>query len=390
MQIAKLALEDGTVLTGTSFGAAGEVDGEVCFNTSMTGYQEILTDPSYRGQIVTMTYPQIGNYGVNAEDVESQRPHLAGFVVREHSRTQSNFRSEQSLSEYLVQHGVVAIESIDTRSLVRRLRSRGAMKGVLSTVDLDDAGLVAKAKASPGLVGRDLVREVLPDQPFEWQQPLSEWTHLNGRGQRSEVGGQGSESDTRKLTSDTSAQRHVVALDFGMKWNIPRHLVDQGCRVTILPGTATAEEVLAQGPDGVFLSNGPGDPEPLEYAIRTIRDLLGKKPIFGICLGHQLLGLACGAKTFKLKFGHRGANHPVQNLETSAVEITSQNHGFAVAEDSLPDFLSVTHRSLNDGTIEGLTHRDVAAYSVQYHPEASAGPHDSHYLFRRFLKSMAN
>jgi carbamoyl-phosphate synthase small subunit len=389
-QPAKLALEDGTVFTGTSIGAEGEVDGEVCFNTSMTGYQEILTDPSYRGQIVTMTYPQIGNYGVNAEDVESQRPQLAGFVVREHSRTQSNFRSEQSLSEYLVQHGIVAIESIDTRSLVRRLRSRGAMKGVLSTVDLDDASLVAKAKASPGLVGRDLVREVLPDQPFEWQQPLSEWTHLNGRGQRSDVGGQGSESDTRHRTPDTSAKRHVVALDFGMKWNIPRHLVDQGCRVTILPGTATSEEVLAQGPDGVFLSNGPGDPEPLEYAIRTIRDLLGKKPIFGICLGHQLLGLACGAKTFKLKFGHRGANHPVQNLETSAVEITSQNHGFAVAEDSLPDFLSVTHRSLNDGTIEGLTHRDVAAYSVQYHPEASAGPHDSHYLFRRFLNSMAN
>jgi carbamoyl-phosphate synthase small subunit len=383
---AKLALEDGTVFAGTSIGADGEVDGEVCFNTSMTGYQEILTDPSYRGQIVTMTYPQIGNYGVNAEDVESQRPQLAGFVVREHSRTQSNFRSEKSLSEYLVQHGIVAIESIDTRSLVRRLRSRGALKGVLSTTDLDDASLVAKAKASPGLVGRDLVREVLPDQPFEWQQPLSEWTHLNGRGQRSEVRGQEAERETQN--SDSGARRHVVALDFGMKWNIPRHLVDQGCRVTILPGTATAEDVLAQEPDGVFLSNGPGDPEPLEYAINTIRGLLGKKPIFGICLGHQLLGLACGAKTFKLKFGHRGANHPVQNLETGAVEITSQNHGFAVAEESLPDFLLVTHRSLNDNTIEGLAHRDVPAYSVQYHPEASAGPHDSHYLFRKFLESM--
>ena len=383
---AKLALEDGTVFTGTSIGADGEVDGEVCFNTSMTGYQEILTDPSYRGQIVTMTYPQIGNYGVNAEDVESQRPHLAGFVVREHSRTQSNFRSEQSLSEYLRQSGIVAIESIDTRSLVRRLRSRGAMKGILSTTDLDDASLVKKAKASLGLVGRDLVREVLPDQPFEWQQPLSEWTHLNGRGQGTEVRGQA--SDTRHPTPDTSAQRHVVALDYGMKWNIPRHLVDLGCRVTILPGTATAEDVLAQEPDGVFLSNGPGDPEPLEYAISTIRGLLGKKPIFGICLGHQLLGLACGAKTFKLKFGHRGANHPVQNLESGAVEITSQNHGFAVAEDSLPRFLQVTHRSLNDNTIEGITHLDVPAYSVQYHPEASAGPHDSHYLFRRFLESM--
>ena len=377
---AKLALEDGTVFTGTSIGAAGEVDGEVCFNTSMTGYQEILTDPSYRGQIVTMTYPQIGNYGVNAEDVESGRPQLAGFVVREHSRSQSNFRSEKSLSEYLVEHGIVAIESIDTRALVRRLRSAGAMKGIISTTDLDDASLIAKAKSSPGLVGRDLVREVLPDQPFVWDQPLSEWTHLDGHSRTAEA------SDPQPSTLD--AQPHVVALDYGMKWNIPRHLIDQGCRVTILPGTATAEEVLSHDPDGVFLSNGPGDPEPLEYAIRTIRGLLGKKPIFGICLGHQLLGLACGAKTFKLKFGHRGANHPVQNLDTGAVEITSQNHGFAVAEDSLPKFLRVTHRSLNDNTIEGLAHRDLAAYSVQYHPEASAGPHDSHYLFKQFLESM--
>jgi carbamoyl-phosphate synthase small subunit len=375
---AKLALEDGSVFAGTSIGAEGEVDGEVCFNTSMTGYQEILTDPSYRGQIVTMTYPQIGNYGVNAEDVESGRPQLAGFVVREHSRTQSNFRSEQSLSEYLRQWNIVAIESIDTRALVRRLRTGGAMKGVLSTTDLDDASLVAKAKASPGLVGRDLVREVLPDQPFEWHEPLSEWTHLNGREQ-----GAGS----RELNS-TGSRPHVVALDYGMKWNIPRHLVDMGCRVTVLPGTAGAEEVLTLEPDGVFLSNGPGDPEPLEYAIGTIRGLLGKRPIFGICLGHQLLGLACGAKTFKLKFGHRGANHPVQNLQNGAVEITSQNHGFAVDEASMPSFLKVTHRSLNDGTIEGLSHREVAAYSVQYHPEASAGPHDSHYLFRRFFDSM--
>jgi carbamoyl-phosphate synthase small subunit len=385
-QPAKLALEDGTVFAGISIGADGEVDGEVCFNTSMTGYQEILTDPSYRGQIVTMTYPQIGNYGVNAEDVESQRPQLAGFVVREHSRLRSNFRAEQSLSEYLREWGVVAIESIDTRALVRRLRSRGAMKGVLSTVDLDDASLVAKARASPGLVGRDLVREVLPDQPFEWKQPLSEWTHLRGRCQVSGVGCQ--EENHQPSTLDSQPSRHVVALDFGMKWNIPRHLVDMGCKVTILPGTATADDVLAQKPDGVFLSNGPGDPEPLEYAIHTIRGLLGKKPIFGICLGHQLLGLACGAKTFKLKFGHRGANHPVQNLDNGAVEITSQNHGFAVGEETLPDSLQVTHRSLNDGTIEGLMHRDVPAYSVQYHPEASAGPHDSHYLFRRFLESM--
>jgi carbamoyl-phosphate synthase small subunit len=381
---AKLALEDGTVFAGTSIGADGEVDGEVCFNTSMTGYQEILTDPSYRGQIVTMTYPQIGNYGVNAEDVESGRPQLAGFVVREHSRTESNFRSEQSLGQYLKQWGVVAIESIDTRALVRRLRSGGAMKGILSTVDLDDASLVAKAKASPGLVGRDLVREVLPDQPRDWQEPLSEWTHLAGSREQ----GARSDSDSR-LPPGPGSLPHVVALDFGMKWNIPRYLFDMGCRVTILPGTATAADVLARSPDGVFLSNGPGDPEPLEYAIGTIRGLLGKKPIFGICLGHQLLGLACGAKTFKLKFGHRGANHPVQNLQTGAVEITSQNHGFAVEEESLPNFLEVTHRSLNDNTIEGLDHREVAAFSVQYHPEASAGPHDSHYLFRRFYDALA-
>jgi carbamoyl-phosphate synthase small subunit len=263
------------------------------------------------------------------------------------------------------------------------------MKGIISTVDLDDSSLVRKAKASPGLVGRDLVREVLPDQPRDWQEPLSEWTHLSRSeelGARIEKPDMGDETRSSLLAPSSSS--HVVALDFGMKWNIPRYLYDMGCRVTILPGTATAADVLAQSPDGVFLSNGPGDPEPLEYAIRTIRDLLGKKPIFGICLGHQLLGLACGAKTFKLKFGHRGANHPVQNLQTGAVEITSQNHGFAVEEASLPNFLEITHRSLNDGTIEGLEHREVPAYSVQYHPEASAGPHDSHYHFRRFYETL--
>jgi carbamoyl-phosphate synthase small subunit len=390
-QPAKLALEDGTVFAGVSIGADGEVDGEVCFNTSMTGYQEILTDPSYRGQIVTMTYPQIGNYGVNREDVESARPHLAGFVVREHSRRQSNFRSERSLSDYLRHWNVVAIEGIDTRALVRRLRSRGAMKGVLSTVDPDDKSLVGKAQASPGLVGRDLVREVLPSQSFEWQEPLSEWTRLSreqGAGSREQGAGSKEQNKFQAPSSKLPARPHVVALDFGMKWNIPRHLVDMGCRVTVLPGTATSEDVLAKQPDGVFLSNGPGDPEPLEYAIRTIRGLLGKKPVFGICLGHQLLGLACGARTFKLKFGHRGANHPVQKLADGAVEITSQNHGFAVDEKSLPSFLEVTHRSLNDGTIEGLSHRDLPAFSVQYHPEASAGPHDSHYLFGRFLNAM--
>jgi carbamoyl-phosphate synthase small subunit len=381
---AKLALEDGTVYTGISIGADGEVDGEVCFNTSMTGYQEILTDPSYRGQIVTMTFPQIGNYGVNEGDLESARPHLAGFVVREHSRTNSNFRSEGGLSEYLQDWGVVAIESIDTRSLVRRIRSRGAMRGVLSTVDMDDASLVAKAKTSPGLVGRDLVREVVPELPCEWQEPCSEWTHLNGEGGMPNADGTQAPAHSA-FNSQQSNCPHVVALDYGMKWNIPRHLFGGGCQVTVLPGTSSAEEVLAQNPDGVFLSNGPGDPEPLEY---TIRGLLGKKPVFGICLGHQLLSLACGAKTFKLKFGHRGANHPVQHLDTGAVEITSQNHGFAVDEESLPETLEVTHRSLNDGTIEGIRHRELPAFSVQYHPEASAGPHDSHYLFAQFLKLM--
>lgn len=369
-QPAKLALEDGTVYTGISFGATGEVDGEVCFNTSMTGYQEIVTDPSYRGQIVTMTYPEIGNYGVNGDDVESGRPQLAGFIVRELSRQTSNFRASGGLHDYLAAAGVVGLAGIDTRALVRRLRTRGAMKGVLSTIDLDDRSLVAKAQASPGLVGRDLVREVVPEAVRQWNEELSPWSKLNG-----------SES-----VAAASSLPHVVALDYGMKWNIARHLRSLGSRVTVMPGTATADEVLAQRPDGIFLSNGPGDPEPLTYAIDTIRGVLGKAPIFGICLGHQLLSLACGAKTFKLKFGHRGANQPVLNRLTGAVEITCQNHGFAVDELSLPPELEVTHRNLNDDTIEGVRHRGLAAFSVQYHPEASAGPHDSDYLFTEFRK----
>ncbi len=372
-QPAKLALEDGTVFTGEAFGAPGEVDGEVCFNTSMTGYQEILTDPSYRGQIVTMTYPQIGNYGVNGEDVESCKPFLAGFIVRERSRRASNFRADGELDDYLRRHKIVAMEGIDTRALVRRLRIHGAMKGVLSSVDMDDARLVAKAKASPGLVGRDLVREVIPDGPIEWDEPLNPWARLSPSGAG------------RKLPPDAP---HVVALDYGLKWNIARHLFDMGCRVTILPGTATAEDVLALEPDGVFLSNGPGDPEPIHYAQETIRRLLGKKPIFGICLGHQLLALACKAKTFKLKFGHRGANQPVLNKATGRVEITCQNHGFAVEADTLPDDLEVTHVNLNDDTIEGVRHRKFPAFSVQYHPEASAGPHDSNYLFGQFRQML--
>lgn len=369
---AKLALEDGSVFTGNAFGASGEVDGEVCFNTSMTGYQEILTDPSYRGQIVTMTYPEIGNYGTNSEDVESSKPHLSGFIVRENSRVFSNFRADDNLDSYLEKHGIVALAGIDTRALVRRIRTQGAMKGVLSTTDLDDASLVAKAKSSPGLVGRDLVKEVVGAGVRHWDEPLSPWARISEPN--------GTNEPTQK----------IVALDFGMKWNIARHLRDIGYAVEIMPGTtATAEEILDRNPVGVFLSNGPGDPEPLTYAIKTIQGVLGKVPVFGICLGHQLLSLACGATTFKLKFGHRGANQPVLDLTTGRVEITSQNHGFAVNEDDLPDCLEVTHRNLNDNTIAGVRHRELPAFSVQHHPEASAGPHDSEYLFGRFDELIA-
>ena len=380
MAVAKLALQDGNIFVGSSFGALGEVDGEVVFNTSMTGYQEILTDPSYRGQIVTMTYPQMGNYGVNQEDVESHKPHLAGFIVRENSRIDSNFRSQGSLNDYLAQHGIVGITGIDTRRLVRHIRSQGAMSGVLSTLDLDDESLISKAKASPGLVGRDLVKEVLPPTSRQWQEDLSEWAILPEMGDFSD----------RAEIDAKGPNPHVVALDYGMKWNIPRHLAHQGFSVTILPGTASTEEVLAQKPDAIFLSNGPGDPEPLDYAIQTIRELLGTRPLFGICLGHQLFGLACGAHTFKLKFGHRGANQPVLDLRSGKVEITSQNHGFAIDEASLPDCLEITHRNLNDNTIAGVRHREVAAFSVQFHPEASAGPHDSQYLFQQFREAVCS
>jgi carbamoyl-phosphate synthase small subunit len=300
--------------------------------------------------------------------VESHKPHLAGFIVRENSRRVSNFRADGELNEYLARYNIVGLAGIDTRALVRRIRTQGAMKGVLSSIDLDDASLVAKAQASPGLIGRDLVREVMPEKAVGWTEPLSRWAKLSN-----EV--------NEKVPADAP---HIVALDYGMKWNIARHLFDLGCRVTILPGTATTAAVLAQQPDGVFLSNGPGDPEPLSYAIESIRGLLGKKPIFGICLGHQLLALACEAKTYKLKFGHRGANQPVMNCLTGKVEITTQNHGFAVDPDSLPADLEVTHLNLNDGTIEGMRHRKHPAFSVQYHPEASAGPHDSDYLFGQF------
>jgi carbamoyl-phosphate synthase small subunit len=312
----------------------------------------------------------IGNVGVNEEDIESAKPRIAGFVVRECSRLYSNFRASGSLPEYLAKHEIVAVSGIDTRALVRKIRSLGALKGIVSVTDCDHESLVHKARSSAGLVGRDLVREVLPSESRTWNEALHGLSSYDPR------------------TTPGAQQPHVVCLDFGMKWNIPRHLSQRGNRVTILPGTATAEEVLAHQPDGVFLSNGPGDPEPLTYAIDTIRKLFGKKPVFGICLGHQLLSLAAGAKTFKLKFGHRGANQPVLNCITGQVEITSQNHGFAVHEETLPDCLEITHRNLNDNTIAGVRHKELNAFSVQYHPEASAGPHDSSYLFDQFQNSL--
>ncbi|MSR57269.1 MAG: carbamoyl-phosphate synthase small subunit [Planctomycetaceae bacterium] len=373
---AKLALEDGKVFSGIAFGADGEVDGEVVFNTSMTGYQEILTDPSYCGQIVTMTYPQIGNYGVNPVDAESGHVYLRGFVIRELCQQPSNFRSTQSLDDYLVGVGVIGLAGIDTRTLVRHIRTEGAMKGVLSSADLDDASLVAKAQRSPGLVGRDLVREVVPREAYSWKDGLSEWSRLP------------SVEKAATPASPSTRSPHVVALDYGMKWNIPRHLCNLGCKVTVMPGTATAEEVLAREPDGVFLSNGPGDPRPLSYAIDTIRGLLGKKPVFGICLGQQLLGLAVGGEIYKLKFGHRGANQPVLNHATGRVEITTQNHGFALRAETLPGNVEVTHLNLNDRTVEGIRLRDHQAFAVQYHPEASAGPHDSDYLFGEFVNML--
>jgi carbamoyl-phosphate synthase small subunit len=373
----QLALEDGTVFSGWSFGAEGELDGEVVFNTSMTGYQEIITDPSYRGQIVTMTYPQIGNCGVNPVDAESGRVHMSGFIVRELCTEPSNFRSTQSLHDYLKAAGVMGLRGIDTRTLVRHIRVRGAMNGVMSTRDLDTASLIEKAKRSPGLVGRDLVREVMPAAPYEWSEPLDPLGRAIVSGVATQATGVAPQSPGK--------QPHVVAMDFGMKWNIPRHLCELGCRVTVVPGTSTAREVAALKPDGVFVGNGPGDPRPLTYAIEAIRGLLGRYPIFGICLGQQLLGLAAGGEIYKLKFGHRGANQPVLDKRTGRVEITTQNHGFSLATESLPANVEVTHVNLNDRTPEGIRWKDVPAFSVQYHPEAAAGPHDSNYLFREFV-----
>jgi carbamoyl-phosphate synthase small subunit len=366
-----LALEDGTWFKGLAAGAEGEARGEVVFNTSMTGYQEVLTDPSYAGQIVTMTCPEIGNYGVSPEDVESRAPQVAGFIVREESPIASNWRSEGTLRDYLIGNRIVAISDIDTRALTRKLRSGGVMRGVIATgSSLDPAALIDRARSLPKMEGSDLVRDVTCVTPFDW--PLED---------PDEFGIEPARRAKRRLK--------IAAYDFGMKWNILRRLSAHGCDVRVYPATTPANELLATNPDGVFLSNGPGDPAPLSYAIDSAKALVASGvPTFGICLGHQILGLAMGGQTFKLKFGHRGANHPVKKLETGKVEITAQNHGFAVDPKSLPDDVLVTHVNLYDGTVEGLRHREQPVFCVQYHPEAAPGPHDADYLFRQFLDEM--
>lgn len=355
---ALLVLSNGKIFRGSVFGSTGETIGEVCFNTSMTGYQEILTDPSYCGQIVTMTYPHIGNYGVNPDDIESDRIQVAGFVVREASDHPSNFRSRQSLPDYLREQNIVGIQGIDTRALTRVIRDEGAMNGIISSVDPDPDSLLEKVHEAPGMTGQDLAQVVTCKSPKKWS------------------------------SASGTVRYKVVALDFGIKHNILRQLAGQGCEITILPAQTAAADILALNPHGIFLSNGPGDPEPVTYAIETVKNLLGKKPMFGICLGHQIMALALGAKTYKLKFGHRGGNHPVKNLLTGKVEITAQNHGFAVDAESLPADAEVTHWNLNDNTLEGFRCTDIPAFSVQYHPEASPGPHDSRYLFEDFTRLM--
>jgi len=366
-----LALEDGRIFRGEGYGAKGECYGEVVFNTSLTGYQEIFTDPSYAGQIVVLTNPQIGNYGTNSADNEANKPYIEGLVVREFSPISSNWRSQQVADEYLERFNVPVISEIDTRALVRHLRNNGVMRGVISSIETDPDVLVQKARSIRKMDGTDLASVVSTKMRYEWEP---------------EVDPLEPEEDAAELPRP---DLHVVAYDYGIKRNILRMLSKEGCRVTVVPAQTSAEDVLAMNPDGVFLSNGPGDPEPLAYAQETIRQLAGKKPIFGICLGHQLIGLALGGKTFKLKFGHHGGNHPVQQTETGKVEITSQNHNYAVDAASINrEEVELTHVNLNDNTVEGLRHKSLPLFSVQYHPEASPGPHDSHYLFRDFRKMM--
>jgi carbamoyl-phosphate synthase small subunit len=380
---AKLALEDGSIFHGEGFGARASACGEVCFNTSMTGYQEILTDPSYKGQIVTMTYPLIGNYGVNLLDVESWRPHVAGFVIRELSPVVSNWRADGSLAAYLEQNGIPGIQGVDTRALTKKLRVRGALNGFISTEEISDADAVARAKQWPGLVGVDYVKEVTHKESFLWDERDEQSANFNlVRG--------AIQTDARNVRDPLPpADIPIVAYDFGMKYNILRRLRQQGFKVRVLPATTPAAEAMKHKPAGIFLSNGPGDPAALDYAVRAVKDLMQTGvPIFGICLGHQILGLACGGKTFKLKFGHRGGNQPVKDLESGRVEITSQNHGFAVDAASLPADVKVDRINLNDQTVEGFRHRTRPVFCVQYHPEASPGPHDSTPLFREFREAI--
>ena len=365
-----LALEDGRLFKGRGYGARSERGGEVVFNTSITGYQEIFTDPSYAGQLVCLTYPHIGNVGANLNDNEAARPYIEALIVRDFSELASNWRSRETAEEFLTRHGIPVISHIDTRALVRHLRTHGAQRAVLSTVSTDGAALVARARALPAMVGLDLAKTVSCAKPYPWAEPSIDLF----RSAKPEA---------------RSTSYHVAAYDFGIKQNILRRLVDVGCRVTVVPALTSAEDVLALKPDGVFLSNGPGDPEPCSYAVEAVRKLAGRVPVFGICLGHQIVGLALGGKTYKLKFGHHGANHPVKNLLTGKVEITAQNHGFAVDPDSLNTReVELTHKNLNDDTLEGLRHRSLPLFSVQYHPEASPGPHDSHYLFHQFTDLM--
>lgn len=360
-----LVLADGTTFPGFSIGASGVTTGEAVFTTGMTGYQEVLTDPSYCGQLVAMTAPQMGNTGVNDEDTEADKPHVAGFIVHELSPMASNWRANATLDQYLKQHGIVAIAGVDTRALTRHLRDHGAQMGAIG--DEDVATLVDRARSAPPMVGQNLTTRVSTQSTYTWEATSGPW----------------------QLHKSTQTGLHVVAVDFGIKQNILRCLTESGLKVTVVPGSSSADEILQHRPDGVFLSNGPGDPAAVTGGIATVRDLLGKKPIFGICLGHQILSLALGGNTYKLKFGHRGLNQPVQDLETGRIEVTTQNHGFAVDLDSLKGKCELTHLHLNDGVCEGIRHVESGAFSVQYHPEASAGPHDARYLFERFVKTMS-